>query len=156
MTRGPALRRSARAPVLLDLAAILIFVTIGLAAHGRGIALRGYLRDALPLAGGWFAAAALFRLYSRPRWRALALTWICGIPLGVLARALVLGRVRSPSEAAFLAVCLVTIGALVLAGRGGLRLAGALGWPRAGRTVAASTPAANASLTPSGRASGPS
>jgi hypothetical protein len=106
----------ARPPLALaasDLAAIVVFVTIGLISHHKGFGLRGYARDTLPLAGGWLAAALLFHPYrEQRRWRTIA-TWALGVPLGVLVRALVLGRSLNGSEAAFLAVCLVTIGLLV-------------------------------------------
>jgi hypothetical protein len=98
-----------------DAAAILVFVTIGLVSHHRGLSAEGYARDTLPLAGGWFAAAAFFHPYGDPpRRRALLATWACGIPAGVLARALVLGRALNGGEAAFLGVCLVTIGLFVV------------------------------------------
>jgi hypothetical protein len=115
-----------RSPALLaacDGAAIVVFVTIGLFSHQRGLNASGYARDTLPLAGGWFAAAALFHPYADQRLRPMLATWACGIPAGVLARSLVLGKALDGSEAAFLAVCLVTIGLLVLIGRGALVLA---------------------------------
>lgn len=107
-----------------DAAAIIAFVTIGLISHHLGLSIDGYARDALPLGGAWFAAAALFHLYRENRFRALAATWACGIPAGVLVRALVLGRSFDGGEAAFLAVGLVTIGSLVLALRGTAALVG--------------------------------
>jgi Protein of unknown function (DUF3054) len=102
--------------------AILLFVTIGLLSHHRGLGASGYARDALPFLGCWFAAAAAFGLYARPgRWR-LVLTWAVGVPVAVLVRALLLGRQLGGSEAAFLAVSLVTVGSFVLALRAALRL----------------------------------
>jgi hypothetical protein len=99
--------------VAADAVAILVFVTIGLLSHHRGVSARGYARDALPFLGCWFAAAAIARLYSRPRARRLVVTWAAGVPTAVLIRALVLGRTLGGKEAAFLAVSLVTIGLLV-------------------------------------------
>lgn len=98
-----------------DSVAILIFVTIGLISHHGGISARGYARDALPFLCAWYAAALAFHAYDRPgAWRIVA-TWAVGVPLGVLLRALVLGRTLNGKEAAFLAVSLVTIGLLVAA-----------------------------------------
>lgn len=117
-------------PALLaacDLIAIVAFVTIGLISHHRGLGLAGYARDVLPLAGGWFAAAALFGFYRSGGLRAGITTWAVGIPAGLLVRALVLGKPLDGSEAAFLGVCLATIGVLVLALRGLLALAGRSG-----------------------------
>jgi hypothetical protein len=105
-----------------DAAAILLFVTIGLLSHHGGLSARGYARDALPFLGCWFAAALLFRLYSRPGSGRLALTWAVGVPAAVLVRALVLDRPLGGKEAAFLAVSLVTIGVLVPAFRAAVTL----------------------------------
>jgi len=107
------------AAALSDAAAIVIFATIGLVAHHRGLDGRGYARDVLPFLCAWFGAAALFRLYAEPRaWR-LAATWVVGVPVGVLVRALILDRSLNGKEAAFLIVSLITIGLLVT----GLRVA---------------------------------
>jgi len=104
---------SARTLAAADAGAILVFVTIGLLSHPGGVSATGYARDALPFLGGWFAAAATFRLYARPGiWR-LAATWAAGVVTAVLVRALILGRSLNGKEAAFLAVALVTIGVLV-------------------------------------------
>jgi Protein of unknown function (DUF3054) len=100
-----------------DAAAIVVFVTIGLASHDRGLTATGYARDALPFLGCWFAAALGFRLYRQPTWARLAATWAVGVPAAVLIRALVLGRHLNGKEAAFLVVSLVTLGVLVTAFR---------------------------------------
>jgi hypothetical protein len=112
------MRRAAAA----DAAAILVFVAIGLLSHHGAIGGHGLARDLLPFLGCWFAAALAFRLYSAPgRWR-LAATWCVGVTAAVLVRALVRGRTLGGREAAFLAVSLVTIGALVVGFRLLLRL----------------------------------
>jgi hypothetical protein len=100
-------RATPRVLALTDAAAILVFATIGLLSHDKGLSASGYARDWLPLLAGWYAAALLFRLYSRPRLRALLETWLVGITAGVLLRALVLGRALNGKEAAFLVVSLV-------------------------------------------------
>jgi len=115
-------RRSPATLAACDLTAIVVFVTIGLLHHRHGLSVAGYARDTLPLAGGWFAAGALFNAFDDGGLGALAATWACGIPAGVLVRALVLGRPIDGSEAAFLGVCLATIGLLVLVLRGGAGL----------------------------------
>jgi Protein of unknown function (DUF3054) len=99
---------------IADALAILVFVTIGLLSHHGDVTLRGYARDALPFLGCWFAAALVFRLYSRAGWWRLAATWAVGVPAAVLVRALALGRHVGSKEAAFLVVSLVTVGVLVL------------------------------------------
>lgn len=95
-----------RLAVAADAIAFAAFALVGMASHD-GISAQGFLRDALPLAAGWSAAAAGFALYRRPTRRALLLTWIVGVPLGVLVRALALGRATEPRQLAFLATTLV-------------------------------------------------
>jgi hypothetical protein len=87
-----------------DAAAILLFTTVGLLSHGFAPA--GYLRDALPLLGAWFAVALALRLYARPSWPRLVACWAIAIPLGWLVRALVLGKSFDGGQLAFLVVTL--------------------------------------------------
>jgi Protein of unknown function (DUF3054) len=101
-----------RSPAILiaaDAIAILVFVTVGLLSHQRGLSPTGYARDALPILGGWFAAAAVFHPYSTQRISRFAATLAVGVTAGVLVRALLLGRALNGKEAAFLGVALVTI-----------------------------------------------
>jgi hypothetical protein len=106
--------RSSVALACADLAAIIVFVTIGLFVHHGGVSASGYARDTLTLGGGWFAAAAIFHPYrSSAQLRRLVATWAVGITAGVLVRALILGRALDSHEGAFLCVCLATIGLFV-------------------------------------------
>ncbi len=107
----------ARLAVAADAAAIVLFAVVGLLAHHGGVSGRGLARDALPLLGGWFAAALLARLYTRPARLRLAATWLGGIALGVTVRAAVLGHTGVGKEAAFLGVALAFTLLFVLAAR---------------------------------------
>ena len=101
-----------RSPALLALsdgAAILVFATVGLISHDHGLSATGYARDALPILGTWFAAAFVFRTYADQRPARLLATWAIGVPLGILVRALALGRSLNGKEAVFLGVALVSI-----------------------------------------------
>jgi len=100
---------------VLDAAAIVLFTTIGLISHHKGLSPVGYARDALPLLAGWFGASLLFHPYADRRRLRVVATWATGVTAGVLVRALVLGRTLNGKEAAFLAVALVTIGIFVAA-----------------------------------------
>lgn len=100
-----------------DAAALVVFAVIGLLSHRGGVSAHGFARDALPLLGGWFAVAAIVRLYTRPSRTRLAGTWLAGITLGVAVRAAVLGHHRAGREAAFLAVSLAFSLLFVLAAR---------------------------------------
>jgi hypothetical protein len=115
--------RSPLLPAACDLTAIVVFVTIGLVVHKGGVSAAGYAETTLPLAAGWFAAGTFFGAFTTRRLVPVLATWACGIPLGVLIRAIVLDHHSVGSEAAFLAVCLATIGSLVAALRGSLSLA---------------------------------
>ena len=100
---------------LADGTALVLFSVVGLLSHDGAVSASGLARDALPLLVGWFAAALLFRTYRRRSVRALLLTWIVGVPLGVALRAVVLGRAFEWREAAFLAVALTFTLVFVLA-----------------------------------------
>ncbi len=107
----------ARVLALLDGAAILVFTVLGVVTHRGGLPAGALAEDVLPLLAGWYAAAALFRLYRRPCRRALLLTWAIGMTAGVVLRAAILGRLGEPKQLAFLTTTLVLSLSLVLAAR---------------------------------------
>ncbi len=111
--------RPAGVLALSDAAALVLFSVVGLLSHHGGVSAAGLAHDALPLLAGWFLAALVFRTYRRRSLRALLLTWAVGVPVGVVLRALVLGRAFDGREAAFLGVALTFTLLFVLA----LRLA---------------------------------
>jgi hypothetical protein len=94
-----------RLAIAADAAAIVVFAIVGMLSHGA--AASAFARDALPLLGGWFAAALVTRLYERPSLPRLLVTWAAGITVGVLVRALILGRDLDGHQAAFLATSLI-------------------------------------------------
>jgi hypothetical protein len=102
---------------VIDGAAILAFTIIGVVSHRGALPPSALAEDALPLLGGWFAASALFGLYSRCTWKALLMTWAVGIPVGVLVRAAVLGRLDEPRQLAFLLTTLILSLVFVLGAR---------------------------------------
>jgi hypothetical protein len=96
-------------PVVLavgDGAVLVIWSILGLAHHAEGITLAGILRNAGPIALGWYAAALLLQTYARPGWVRFLATWALGISAGVLLRSLFLGRTWNADEFAFLGVTL--------------------------------------------------
>jgi hypothetical protein len=95
-----------RLAALADAVAIVAFAIVGLLSHHGQVSAAGLARDALPLLGGWFAAALLVRLYTRPSPAAFVATWLGGITLGVAVRAAVLSHTQIGKEAAFLGVAL--------------------------------------------------
>lgn len=113
-------RRSPSATTLLagDLAALCLFAVLGLLSHEHGVTLSGLARTAGPLVGSWLAAAAVVGAYRRPGLGTLLATWALAVPVGVLVRALVLGRDVDGGTAAFLGVALGVTLALLLLSRG--------------------------------------
>jgi len=107
----------------VDGLAILAFTIVGVISHRGALPPSSLAEDALPLLGGWFAAAVAFGLYTRRTRRALLLTWAVGVPLGVLLRAAVLGRLDEPRQLAFLVTTLVLSLVFVLAARAAVSLA---------------------------------
>jgi Protein of unknown function (DUF3054) len=105
-----------------DALGILTFATVGLLSHDHALRLPGYARDALPVLGGWYAAAFVFGAYRTPSRRTFLLTWIVGVPLGILVRALVLGRSLDGDQAVFLGITLAFTLLFVLAFRAALGL----------------------------------
>ena len=116
-----AASRDPRLLPLADALGILVFATVGLVSHDE-FGLAGYARDALPLLGGWFAAALVFGAYRSPSTRTLLLTWIVGVPLGLLVRALVLDRDFDGDQAVFLGISLAFTLLFVAACRAALGL----------------------------------
>lgn len=82
-----------------------MFALVGILSHDAS--LTAFARDGLPLLGGWFAAALATRLYVRFSAGRFVATWAAGVTLGVLVRALILGRDLNGRQAAFLATSLV-------------------------------------------------
>ena len=96
--------------VIVDAAALVVFVLIGLRGH-RVSTVEGFLRTAVPLLGSWFLVASLSHAYRRPGWRSLLRTWIVAVPVGLLIRTLIVGSpngVRSRVHRRGLAVTLVS------------------------------------------------
>lgn len=94
-----------------DGAALLVFVVVGVLTHGASAG--AFVRDALCILGGWFAAALLVRLYARGGRRRFVATWFVGVSAGVLVRAAIVGH----RPGAFYGVALGFTLAFVLAER---------------------------------------
>ena len=118
--------RSARLAVVLDVRCVLVFVIIGRASHGEGLA--GLASTAWPflagLAGGWLVAAGLARRAWRPfrLWPAGVGAWLGAVVLGMPLR-VVSGQGTAP---AFIVVALAFLGLFLL----GWRLLVRLSWLR--------------------------
>jgi hypothetical protein len=94
-----------------DAAALVVFVAVGVATHGASVG--AFFRDLACILGGWFAVAAVVRLYTRGGRLRLGATWLIGISAGVLVRAALVGHVAYD----FWGVALAFTALFVLAGR---------------------------------------
>jgi hypothetical protein len=63
---------------------------VGVLTHDASVT--AFVRDGLCILGAWFAVAAAVRLYARPGWWRLGVTWFAGVSLGVLVRAAFVGH----------------------------------------------------------------
>jgi hypothetical protein len=111
----PLIGRQALWFVVADGAALIVFVLVGLRGH-RVDTLEGFARNMVPLVAAWALVASLARTYRRPRWGSLLRTWIVAVPIGLLARTVIVGSPRGARILVFLAVGLAfTLLFLVLA-----------------------------------------
>lgn len=90
-----------------DAAALTVFVIVGLLSHHGGIRFSDLAATLIPFLAAWMATAMAVGLYQHPRPAALLVTWLVGITLGVVLRAVLLERSPDTEEAAFLAASLV-------------------------------------------------
>jgi Protein of unknown function (DUF3054) len=101
--------------VVADACALLVFVLLGLRGH-QVDTIAGFVRNAVPLFLAWALVAWLLRTYRRPGWRSLLRTWIVAVPIGLLARTMLVGSPRGARILVFLGVGLAfTLLFLVLA-----------------------------------------
>jgi Protein of unknown function (DUF3054) len=79
-----------RRAALLDAAALVVFVAVGVATHGASVGAFG--RDAACFLACWFAVALAVRLYRRGGRRRFLVTWLVGISGAVFLRAAIVDR----------------------------------------------------------------
>ena len=113
--------------MLADAAALVVFVLIGIRGHRAGT-VEGFLRNAIPLLGVWFAVAWLAHTYRRPGWRSLVRNWIVAVPVGLLVRTLIVGSPRGGRLLVFLAVGLAFTLVFLVLGRLLARIGSRGGW----------------------------
>lgn len=122
---------------ILDGAALLLFVVIGLAQHDEGASAGLFLRNAIPLIGAWFAVAVPLGTYRlpgrlpgrRPGVRTLLSTWAIAVPAGLLLRTAWVGSPHGSEILVFLGVGLAFTLLFLTIGRAGARFVGDRGAP---------------------------
>jgi hypothetical protein len=101
--------------IVADATALLAFVLVGLRGHRVGT-IEGFVRNAVPILATWALVAWLVRTYRRPGWRSLLRTWIVAVPIGLVARTMIVGSPTGARILVFLGVGLAfTLLFLVLA-----------------------------------------
>jgi hypothetical protein len=106
----------ARRLALGDLAALALFVALGLVSHDDE-PVTAFLRSFFPLATAYALVAAATGAWTTGWLSRLALTWIVAVPLGVAARALILGRDEVGDQVSFGLVALAMSGLLLVVWR---------------------------------------
>lgn len=107
---------------LADAAGLLAFVVLGLHFHNLPITADAVLRTAAPLWAAWFALAAALRTYRNHGWTLFVANWILAVPIGLLARQVILGKGLGRGTLVFVAVALPLSLAVLTASRAGMAL----------------------------------
>ena len=96
-------------PVAVDALFLAVFVILGRESHDISSGINWYLTVLWPFLMGWFVAALAVRLYmSWPeRWALLTATWVGGIAIALLLRAVITQR---STPVAFIIVAYAFIG----------------------------------------------
>ena len=118
----PIIGRRALWFAVADGAALIVFVLVGLGGH-RVDTLEGFARNAVPLVAAWALVAGFARTYRRPGWGSLLRTWIVAVPIGLLARTVIVGSPRGTRILVFVAVGLAFTLLFLVLGRLLARLA---------------------------------
>lgn len=113
-------RRSAPVAAAVDAVALALFVLVGAAEHGEGLALDALVRTGLPLVGAWVLVASAVGTYRRLGLARLVLTWLVAVPLGLVVRSAVRGGPWGRGLLVFGGVAMAFTLLFLLAGRIGL------------------------------------
>jgi hypothetical protein len=118
-------RKTVLTAAAVDAVCLAVFVALGRESHDIDSGISWYLTVLWPFLLGWFAAAAVLRLYVvwPNRWVLLASTWIGGVAIAMVLRAVVTGRA---TPVAFVIVAYAFIGLVVFGWRLGVRGVGML------------------------------
>ncbi|MGZ5299594.1 MAG: DUF3054 family protein [Actinomycetota bacterium] len=110
-------RRSVVPLAVADAVALVVFVLVGIRSHHEIGPLDAFFRNAVPLEGVWFAAAAVSGAYRRPGLRSLLWTWVVAVPVALVVRSLWVGSPTGGRLLVFLGVGLAFTLLFLLAGR---------------------------------------
>ena len=122
--------REARLALVVDVAALLLFIVAGMRSHRTASQLEIFARNAVPLGGAWLVIAAVAGTYRPPSFPRLLATWAIAVPVGVLARSWWTGSPRGEDLLVFGGVALVITLAFLAGGRALSAVLGPRLWAR--------------------------
>lgn len=100
-----------------DLVAISLFVPLGVRSHNASITIGVIARNLLPLLVCWVVVAFILDTYKKGGLWRLGLTWLIAVPLALLIRAALLGRVFTVVTAVFIPIAMSAMLVLLVAWR---------------------------------------
>jgi chromate transport protein ChrA len=103
------MQRQRLLPAAVDAVCLAVFVVLGRESHDISSGISWYLTVLWPFLLGWFIAALAVRVYTSwpERWTLLAATWVGGIAIALVLRAVVTQR---DTPVAFIIVAYAFIG----------------------------------------------
>jgi hypothetical protein len=118
----PALRltdrtRRSRITLAIDVAALALFVVVGMSSHHEGSQAGIFLRNFVPVTACWLLLALVVATYRPPRLSTMLLTWAIAVPAGLLVRSAIHGDLGDPDLPVFFAVALSFTLAFLALGR---------------------------------------
>lgn len=107
----------ARLTLAVDLAALAVFVVVGMRSHTEGAKAAIFLRNAVPVGVAWLIGGATFRTYRGPSLRTLTKTWLVAVPVGLAVRTVWVGSPTGARIAVFFAVAMSFTALFLVGGR---------------------------------------
>jgi hypothetical protein len=103
------MQRQRLLPAVVDAFCLAVFVVLGRESHDISSGITWYLTVLWPFLLGWFVAAIAVRVYTAwpERWTLLAATWVGGVAVALVLRAVITQR---DTPVAFIIVAYVFIG----------------------------------------------
>ena len=114
------MQRQRLLPAVVDALCLAVFVVLGRESHDIASGISWYITVLWPFLLGWFVAALAIRVYATwpERWSLLAATWVGGIAIALVLRAVVTQR---DTPIAFIIVAYAFIGLVTFGWRLALR-----------------------------------
>jgi hypothetical protein len=110
--------RFARAALAGDLIALPMFVVVGMGSHRTGAQIAIFLRNTVPVVLAWLVAARFLATYRPPAFTSMFATWAVAVPVGIVIRSLIAGRLDDDGFFVFLGVAMAFTLLFLGVGRG--------------------------------------